>query len=450
MYFLGIGGIGMSALARFFLAVGKTVYGYDRMHTALVKDLISEGAHIHFSENTELIPKDIDLVIYTPAIQKSNIEFQFFLKQKCKISKRSEVLGLITKDHFTVAVAGTHGKTTITSIIAHILKTNNSKITAFIGGISKNYSSNLINTPDTEIFIVEADEYDRSFLALEPDIAVISSIDADHLDIYGSRDHLNESFQTFVSQIKAGGNLISRKGIKIFEESTINKLVYAINDTDTDYFASNLKVDGSFYIFDLSLNGLQINNIKSNIPGRHNIENCVAAAAVSHLFGVKPGIIKEALESYSGVERRFDIRINTGEFIYIDDYAHHPEEIKAVINSVRELFPGKKITGVFQPHLFTRTRDFANGFAQSLALIDEVILLDIYPAREAPIDGINSTMLLNKIDKKQKNLFSKDELLIKIKDLDTDILISLGAGDIDQLVKPIEQILLKKYNKKIS
>ncbi len=450
MYFLGIGGIGMSALARFFLSQDRSVYGYDKTQTSLTNRLISEGAQIHFDEDSKGIPSDIDLVVYTPAIPESNSELQYFRKHDYSILKRSEVLGLITKDHFTVAVAGTHGKTTVTSIITHILKSNNSNISAFIGGISKNYSSNLITSAAPEIFIVEADEYDRSFLALEPDIAVITSVDADHLDIYKTKNDLEESFKKFVFKIKDGGTLLSSSSIQIFDGSSVKNVKYSFEDTDTDYFVSNLRFDTPACIFDIYLAGSTLKDIKFNVPGRHNIENCIAAAAVANIIGVEDLIIKEALESYKGVERRFDIRINTGDFVFIDDYAHHPEEIKALLNSIRELFPSKKLTGIFQPHLFTRTRDFADEFAQSLNLLDEIILLDIYPARELPIEGINSEMVLNKIDKKQKTLMSKNELLKKIKEINTDILITFGAGDIDQLVDHIEQILNKKHNVKIA
>ena len=437
----------MSALARFFLASGKSVYGYDRIQTTLTSQLASEGANIHYTENIELIPDDTDLVIYTPAINKTGIEFQHIRKKGFNLYKRSEILGLLTKGNFTIAVAGTHGKTTITSIIAEILMENNKKIAAFFGGISKNYNTNLIFDDNPDFFIVEADEYDRSFLSIEPDIAIVSAVDADHLDIYHNTDGLKESFKNFVSKTKPGGKLISNIKVKLFNGSHPIKLEYAVDNDSADFFASNLRVDGFSNLFDLTLKELNIKDIRLNIPGRFNVENCVAAAAVCYLLDVNTESIKKAIGDYKGVERRFDIRINSADFVYLDDYAHHPEEIKAVINSIREIFPGKKLTCIFQPHLYTRTRDLSDEFAESLSLPDEVILLDIYPARENPIEGISSELLLHKIEKKEKRLFSKQELIRKIEDLETDILITLGAGDIDRLVEPIEHILRKKYLK---
>lgn len=434
----------MSALARFFISLGKSVYGYDRIKTPLTDKLISEGARINFSENVKSIPEDTDLVIYTPAIQKTNLIFRYFREKGYKTFKRSEILGLITKGHFTIAVAGTHGKTTITSIITHILKQKNYKIAAFIGGISKNYSTNFISVENPEIFIVEADEYDRSFLSLAADIAIISAIDADHLDIYHSKENLDESFRLFVSNIKSGGSLILNSKIDLFEESEVSKFYYGLNIQSSDFYASNIRTKHTSNIFDLHLGKSDLKNIRLKIPGKHNIENVVAAAAACSLLGVDGRKIKQSIETYTGVERRFDIRLNTDKIVYIDDYAHHPEEIKAVINSVRELFPGKKICGIFQPHLYSRTRDFADDFAQSLSLLDEVLLLDIYPAREAPIKGIDSGIILNKIMIKDKLLLSKKELIKKISDLDTNILLSMGAGDIDQLTDTIEKTLVKR------
>lgn len=439
VHFLGIGGIGMSALARYFRSKGIIVSGYDKSQTPLTNELIDEGMKIHFEDNIDLIPRNIDLIVYTPAIPESNKEYQYFVNNNFELKKRAEVLGKITHDKFTIAVAGTHGKTTISSIIAHILKFAGHNVTALIGGICKNYNSNFISSENTEVFVVEADEYDRSFLTLHPDIEVISSIDADHLDIYGSKKYLNDSFKLFAEQIKSNGRLIIKKGIDLTVKA--EKILYYSATCKVDFYSSNIRVEGSKYLFDLIFKNLQIKNIDFKIPGKHNIENAVAASAVGIEMGIKKEKIKEALETYSGVKRRFDIKIQNPDIIYIDDYAHHPEELKACISSVKELYPDKKITGIFQPHLFTRTKDFADEFAKSLDLLDKVILLNIYPARELPIEGVSSEMILEKIKIKNKKICSNIKVFEELKNNKPEVLLTLGAGDIDKLVEPIKNIL---------
>ncbi|MFC2110961.1 UDP-N-acetylmuramate--L-alanine ligase [Bacteroidota bacterium] len=439
IYFIGIGGIGMSALARYFNQNDVEVHGYDKTHSNITDELIFEGISIHFEEDIELLPQDIDLVIYTPAIPEEHKELIYFKEKGFPIKKRAEVLGIISKDFFTIAVAGTHGKTTITSIISHLLISSRKKITAFIGGISNNLNSNFISLPDSKILIVEADEFDQSFLSLKPDIAVISSMDADHLDIYNSKESLEESFMLFSKQIKDDGNLIIRSDLKYASEIEDKRISYSIKES-SDVYASEIKIKNNQFVFDLIYYGETIQNITLGIPGFHNIENAVAASVVALELGVKPDSIKNALQTYSGVKRRFDVRINREDFVYIDDYAHHPEELRACINSVKKMYPDKKINGVFQPHLFSRTRDFADEFARSLELLDEVVLLEIYPAREKPIQGVNSEMLLNKIKCKNKYLLNNDKLLEKLKQQKPEVLLTLGAGNIDLLVESIEEI----------
>lgn len=443
VYFLGIGGIGMSALARYFKAKGAVVCGYDKLATPLTSELINEGIPVHFDENIEFVPKDLDLVIYTPAIPKDNKEFIYLKENGYNIHKRAEVLGLITQNSFTVAVAGTHGKTTITSMIAHILKQAGKDIFSFIGGISKNYNSNLILSEKNTITVVEADEFDRSFLQLCPDIAVISSMDTDHLDIYGSKEYMVESFKLFANRIKENGKLFLKKGLSL-PGPDANVQSYSAKEK-ADYYASDVKVkNGVFYYTILCPDNIKI-SVKAGVQGMHNVENAVVATAVALNFGISSEEIKNALQSYSGVRRRLEYRIKEKNLVFIDDYAHHPEEIRACVNAVRELYPGKKITGVFQPHLFSRTRDLADGFVESLSMFDELILLDIYPARELPIEGVTSQMLLDKINIKNKMLCSKEELIETLIRRKLEVLVTMGAGDIDQLVEPIEKSLKKHF-----
>lgn len=464
-YFIGIGGIGMSAIARYFNAIGITVSGYDKTPTPLTDALIQEGIHIHFEDSIQLIESSFleaalsdALVVITPAIPKKHSEYNFFLQKGYTIKKRSEVLGMITASTYTAAVAGTHGKTTTSTILTHILKASGYDVTAFLGGIAKNYNTNFIAGNDIKEdehpndrlkfkmdvlspTVVEADEYDRSFLTLHPDVAIVTSVDADHLDIYGDDSQLKESFKLFTSQIKSRGALISKLGLnyQLVQAGDVKVYSYALN-TKADFFAHDLKIDGGKYKFNLTSCIENINEITLGLPGMHNVENAVAAIAAAQIMGVLPLDIKKALKSFSGVNRRFDYRINTSDFVYIDDYAHHPEEIKACINSLKELYPGKKITGIFQPHLYSRTRDFAAGFSSSLSLLDEVILMEIYPARELPIAGVSSAMLLKDITCSDKHLLTTAAILEHLKAKQPEILVTIGAGDIDQLVEPIEKL----------
>lgn len=451
LYFLGIGGIGMSALARYFLQMGIKIYGYDKTATTLTSELINEGMNIHFEENCDLIPAHVDMVIYTPAISPENKEFQFLNGRGIMIKKRAEILGEICRESKTIAISGSHGKTTTSTLIAHILKESGKVFVAFLGGISKNYETNLItsipqsplrfssNTP--EFFIVEADEFDRSFLQLTPYVAVITSVDADHLDIYGNVERMRDSFAGFANNTVTGGTLILKKGLNFTPILSPGKrIVYYSTLEPSDYYPFNVTFSDNSYSFDLKTPAETIEKMSFSQPGWFNLENAVAAAAVADTLGISKEIIKRSLTSFRGVRRRFDIRVRKDDFVYLDDYAHHPEEIKACINAIRETWPGKKITGVFQPHLYTRTRDFADEFAESLALMDEIILLDIYAAREEPIEGISSGYLLGKIRSGNKMLLSKEDLLKDLVRKKPQILLTMGAGNIDQLVKPIMEL----------
>lgn len=449
VYLLGIGGIGMSALARYFHRYGVNVSGYDKTPTTLTGHLIEEGIPVHFDENIERIPDPPDLVIYTPAIPKDSKELQFILEKGYLLKKRSEVLGMITRNTKTIAIAGTHGKTTITTMISHLLKTAEIDSVAFLGGISKNYHSNLVISGskmqqpggDTVYYIAEADEFDRSFLQLYPKIAVITSADADHLDIYGTLDELKISFSEFTSHLQNKGTLILKKGIDIVPKKSENYTVLTYHTGGgADFYPENIRLKKNRFIFDLVTPTRTIKDIQPGLPGKFNLENALAASAVGYTLGIPYEVIARSLATFEGVERRFDFQVNRDDFVYIDDYAHHPEELKACISAVKEIYPGKKITGIFQPHLFTRTRDFADAFARSLELLDELILLEIYPAREEPIPGIDAAFLLDKADMQNKMICSKSELLSRLKHQKPEVLLTLGAGDIDQLVKPIREL----------
>ncbi len=441
IFFLGIGGIGMSAMARYFNDRGKSVSGYDRNATKLTRELISEGIPVQYTDEPGNLMADYDLVVYTPAIPKSNKLMAYFRAMNIPIVKRAEVLGEITRDKFTIAVAGTHGKTTITSIIGHILYQAGHNVTALVGGICRNYNSNFISRGTDEIMVVEADEFDRSFLELTPDIAVISSMDTDHLDVYTSRAKLLESFNMFANNIKPNGKLILWHGLHIELRDDIIQIDYAVEDGGADIIADNIvRTEGKQY-FSILLCEYDLHRISFNMPGRHNIANALAASAACMRTGASGMDVRLGLESYEGVERRFDILVNKPGKIYIDDYAHHPEEIRSCIVTIREMYPGKKITGVFQPHLYTRTQDLADAFAESLDLLDEALLLDIYPAREAPIEGISSELILKKMQLHNKSVISKTELLNKLKEKKPEVLVTMGAGDIDQLTGPIQKIM---------
>ncbi|WP_372766828.1 UDP-N-acetylmuramate--L-alanine ligase [Lutibacter sp.] len=436
IYFVGIGGIGMSAIANYFKSNGKNVAGYDKVSTKITKSLQQMGIEVHFEDSVNLIPSEFKdnehtLVVYTPAIPKNNAEFNYFLENKFVVLKRSEILGEITENTFCLAVAGTHGKTTTSTILGHILKESGINATSFLGGISENYKSNLI-LGGSEIAVVEADEFDRSFLKLSPNIACITSMDADHLDIYGEKTELEKSFKDFAD--KVSDTLIIRKGLPL------KGITYGINE-DADYDAKNLRIEEGAYIFDVQTPSETIENIKINLPGKHNVLNAVAALAMANIFGVSLQVIAKALLTFKGIERRFSYKIKRENLVLIDDYAHHPTEINAVVDSVREMYPTKKIVGIFQPHLYSRTRDFIDDFATSLSRFDTLILLDIYPARELPIDGVTSAWLLDKITIEDKQISSKENLVENILKIDSEVIVVIGAGDIGELVEVIKNAL---------
>ena len=445
VYLIGIGGIGMSALARYFGEHGKSVGGYDKTKTDLTNELESEGFEIQFDDNPSTIPpvfnvKESTLVIYTPAVPKDLGILCYFQANGFEVLKRSQVLGELSRTYNTVAVAGTHGKTTTSSIIAHLLRSSSKDCNAFLGGISSNYNTNLLTSIKSNLMVVEADEFDRSFLTLSPDIAIITSVDADHLDIYGSADEMLNSFRDFSNCITENGTLIYRNGLP-FSDSKKKSNTYSLREK-CDYYTSNLSIEAGRYRFDVHTPSRSVTDLTFGMPGLHNVENAVAAFAAVDQLGLSDDEIRNGFASYKGVKRRFDVHINTDKLVYIDDYAHHPAEINACVNSVRELFPGRKVKGIFQPHLFSRTKDHLNEFAASLSQLDEVTLLEIYPARELPIQGINSSALLEKITSTTKNLMSKAEALETIIPSQTDVLLTMGAGDIDQLVSPIKQKLM--------
>ena len=438
IYFIGIGGIGMSALARYFVASGNKVSGYDKTPSEITKALENIGVKIHFEDAINAIPLEFKnqsstLVVYTPAIPKSHLEFNYFIDNGFEVKKRSEVLGDITKNTFCFAVAGTHGKTTTTSILGHLLKECNVNMTAFLGGISENYNSNLI-VNGTEVTAVEADEFDRSFLTLSPDYACITSMDADHLDIYGDASELKKSFKDFTKKIKPKGKLFVRNGLPI------EGITYGIED-NSDYTAQNIRIENGTYVFDVKTPITILEDFKFNLPGRHNLSNALIALAMSVEYGLPRPQLAKALASYKGVKRRFTYQIKTDDLVFIDDYAHHPEEINAVHHAVREMYPNEKVLAIFQPHLFSRTKDFADEFAKALSQFDEVILLEIYPARELPIEGVNSSWLLSKISNQNKTLIGKKSLIKNIKLSSAKIILTIGAGDIGEEVKTIKKAL---------
>ncbi|CAG5074398.1 UDP-N-acetylmuramate--L-alanine ligase [Dyadobacter sp. CECT 9623] len=446
IYFVGIGGIGMSALARWFKANGFEVAGYDKTMTPLVRSLMSEGIEVTLEDSIETIPltflKDPDetLVIYTPAVPVQHRQMLHFRDTNFLILKRSQVLGILTKNLRTIGVAGTHGKTTTSSLVAHILKHAHVNSTAFLGGITQNYGTNLLLNEPTEhleeVFcVVEADEFDRSFLTLFPEIAIVTSTDADHLDIYGKHEAVLESFRDFVSQIDEDGVLFMKTGLQLSGSTKAEVLSYSL---DSGVFhARNIHIQNARFVFDFVYPDGVIEDIAMKIPGYHNIENSIAASAVALHVGVSPEKIKEALENYGGVKRRFEYQVEEEGNVYIDDYAHHPAEIEAFLSSVKGLYPGRHVTAIFQPHLFTRTRDFTEGFAESLSLADRLLLLEIYPARELPIEGVTSQIILEKVQSEDKQIISKDKVLSILGELNTDIVVTIGAGDIDTLVEPL-------------
>lgn len=443
VYFIGIGGIGMSALARYFQNIGKNVSGYDKTPTMLTNELIADGMNIHFEDNIGLIPSDYyvenTLVIITPAVPTSHSEWNYFLERDYVVKKRAEVLGIITKDTFCFAVAGTHGKTTTSSILGHILYESGADVTAFLGGIVENYHSNLIGSGKT-ITVVEADEFDRSFLHLHPDIACVTSMDADHLDIFGNSSAIEDSFREFANKVEDKSKLFVPKGLPL------EGLTVAINEEAT-FKAYNIRVENSAYVFDVQTPTEIIQNIAFGLPGRHNLMNALTALAMAKTHGTPTDSIVKALASFKGVQRRFSYQIKKDNLVYIDDYAHHPTEINAVHQAVRELYPGEKVLAIFQPHLYSRTNDFADDFAKSLSAFDEVILLDIYPARELPMEGVTSTWLMSKMTNPSKSLVTKENLHSTIVKNEAKIIVTIGAGDIGEMVPSIKKELLEKRHK---
>lgn len=440
LYFLGIGGIGMSAIARYFLSKGFIVHGYDRTATALTHQLEAEGAVIHYTENTSLIPENTGLVVYTPAVPTSHAEYKFFIEKNIPIYKRAQILGILSAQYKTVACAGTHGKTTISTLTAHLLSNSHVGCNAFLGGISNNFHTNLLLHQTSELMVVEADEYDRSFLQLSPSIAIITSMDADHLDIYQSKTNIEEAFNQFAGKIVSGGKLIIKKGLENLLNIGNNFKTFTYSaSAKADFSIDNIKLNEGLYQFDLLHQGEIIRDLVLGIPGKYNVENAVAASAAALLCGISEDELRTGLRTFAGVQRRFQVRVRKADSVYIDDYAHHPEEIKACITSARSLFAGRKITVVFQPHLYSRTRDLATGFVESLSLADEVILLPIYAAREKPIEGVSSGMLLNEIIKAEKILLEKQDLPSYFDTHDTDVVITMGAGDIDTLAEKFEK-----------
>ena len=445
VYFIGIGGIGMSAIARYFKFKGLNVSGYDKTESELTDTLQKQGIDVHYEDNVDFIPKDVEntLVVYTPAIPHDMGELVYVQKHGYKVLKRSKILGEITDGERCLAVAGTHGKTTTSTLTAHILTESGEGCSAFLGGISKNYGTNLLMSHSNAV-VAEADEFDRSFLQLHPEIAVITAIDADHLDIYGDISHVLEAFKAFASQVH--GTVITKLGLDITEEDTKAKILrYHYNDSRADFYARNPRPDKlGYFSFDLVYPGGVIENVKCGTPGWVNVENSVAAAAICLTYGVNPEAIRHAIGTFQGVKRRLDIHLNTEKISYIDDYAHHPKELATAISSMRDVFPGRKLTAIFQPHLYTRTRDFADGFAEALSKVDKLILLDIYPAREEPIPGVTSEIIYDKVTAPEKVLLKKEELMDYLEKEPVDVLVTFGAGNIDRFIEPIEDMLKKR------
>lgn len=448
IYFIGIGGIGMSAIARYFKFKGYNVSGYDRTPSELTAELEKEGIPVHYEDNTEYIPADASdtLVIYTPAIPHDMGELVHVREHGYKVLKRSMVLGEITDGQRCLAVAGTHGKTTTSTLLAHIFDSSGEGCSAFLGGISKNTGSNLM-TSGNDVVVAEADEFDRSFLQLHPEIAVITAMDADHLDIYSDLTHVKEAFRAFASQVS--GTVIKKYGLEIGPEDTGARIMtYSFDDIRADFHAERIRKDGcGYFTFDLVHPGGTVADCRTGIPGWVNVENGIAASAIALTYGLAPEKIREALGTFSGVRRRFDIHYNRPGHAYIDDYAHHPAEIAAAISSIRDIFPGRKLTAVFQPHLYTRTRDFAAEFAAALDQADRLILLDIYPAREEPIPGVTSEIIFDKVRSAEKALIRKEELMDTLEKEDIDIIATFGAGNIDRFIGPVTGMMERRYGK---
>ena len=442
IYFIGIGGIGMSAIARYYKFKGCNVSGYDKTESELTEELIAEGIEVHYEDNTDFIPKDVEntLVVYTPAIPHDLKELVYVQEHGYTLLKRSKTLGEIAKGQRCLAVAGTHGKTTTSTLLAHIFTDSKVGCSAFLGGISKNYDTNLLVSHNPTI-VAEADEFDRSFLQLFPEIAVITAMDADHLDIYGDLKHVHEAFQAFAGQVS--GTVITKLGLDITPNHTKARIMrYSYNDPRADFYADNLRKDEcGYFTFNLKYPDGVIKDCRVGVPGWVNVENAVAASAIALVYGIDPEAIRHALGTFHGVKRRFDIHVNRPGCAYIDDYAHHPNEISTAISSMRDIFPGRRLTAIFQPHLYTRTRDFADEFAKALSAVDKLILLDIYPAREEPIPGVSSRLIFDKVTAPEKVLLKKEMLMKYLEDEKIDTLITFGAGNIDRFIPQITEML---------
>ena len=445
IYFIGIGGIGMSAIARYYKFKGCNVSGYDKTESELTEELIAEGIGVHYEDNTDFIPKDVEntLVVYTPAIPHDLKELVYVQEHGYTLLKRSKTLGEIAKGQRCLAVAGTHGKTTTSTLLAHIFTDSKVGCSAFLGGISKNYDTNLLVSHNPTI-VAEADEFDRSFLQLFPEIAVITAMDADHLDIYGDLKHVHEAFQAFAGQVS--GTVITKLGLDITPNHTKARIMrYSYNDPRADFYADNLRKDEcGYFTFNLKYPDGVIKDCRVGVPGWVNVENAVAASAIALVYGIDPEAIRHALDTFLGVKRRFDIHVNRPGCAYIDDYAHHPNEISTAISSMRDIFPGRRLTAIFQPHLYTRTRDFADEFAKALSAVDKLILLDIYPAREEPIPGVSSRLIFDKVTAPEKVLLKKEMLMKYLEDEKIDTLITFGAGNIDRFIPQITNLLSKR------
>jgi len=449
VYFIGIGGIGMSAIARFFHTGGVKVSGYDKTPTVLTKELEASGIAVHYTANVELIPKKVDLVIYTPAIPAEQEELVYYRENGYKVVKRSDVLQIITESSFNICIAGTHGKTTITTMVGHLLRHSGFGCNAFLGGIAVNYGTNFWSSKKN-VCVIEADEYDRSFLKLSPDVAIITAMDADHLDIYGTAVAMEDAFIDFSKRVRSGGLVVKQFGLKRGKELVAdNALTYSLQNESVDIYAANIRMMNGSYEFDVMIKDNVLENVKLNMGGMHNVENAIAAITVASSLGIENEKIKAAVESFKGVKRRFEYVIKNDRLVFIDDYAHHPEELRALINGAKTLFKQKKCTVIFQPHLYSRTRDLADGFAEVLGLADEVILLPIYPARELPIEGVSSEMILEKMNMERKKVMTSEELMKWMrsdfsKTLNKEfgeIIITAGAGDIDMIVEPLKNEL---------
>ena len=445
IYFIGIGGIGMSALARYFKLHGVEVHGYDRTETDLTRALAAEGMQVHYVDDVKFIPEGVDLVVFTPAVPKEHTELNWFIDRDYPVKKRAEVLGIISRAKRCIAIAGTHGKTTTSTMAIYLLRACGVDATAFMGGISGNLGSNFVEGKSDWV-VVEADEYDRSFLHLHPEIAVINSVDADHLDIYGTEEAVRESYEKFAAQLKPGGQLLLEQSIDFPIKDALR---FGIETGDIQ--ATNIRMEEGYTVFDLSIQHPasniqhQFNALRLPYPGLHNVKNAIAAIAVTLLAGGDALKLPAALAAFKGVKRRFETIIRTDKTVYVDDYAHHPAELEAAISAARMMYPNRKITGIFQPHLFSRTRDFADAFATALDLLDECILLPIYPARELPMDGVDSAMLMRKMSLKNKQLVHKNDLINDLQNRKLDVLMTMGAGDIDTLIEPIKTLITNKF-----